>query len=233
MSEPAISVIIPAYNEEAFLPRTLVHLFAQPNSFEVIVVDGGSTDATVEVARSFLSVRLLESRKGRAPQMNLGARAARGRVLLFLHADTLLPPGALVRIATLAVRVGPDHVAGAFRHAFAERTVGLMVVSLLDNLRCLMTRVPYGDQAIFVGRELFRRLGGFDEGAPAEDLEFSTRLRVAAPIHLLGPPVRASARKVLAMGIWRSMGLVLAIAIRASIGLDTSPPAQAFFKDVR
>ncbi len=233
MPEPAISVIIPVYNEEAFLPRTLDHLFAQPNSFEVIVADGGSTDGTIDVARSFLSVRVVESHKGRAVQMNRGARAALGGVLLFLHADTLLPPGALERVAELSERVGPERVAGAFWHAFAERHFSLRVVSLLDNLRCRWTRVPYGDQAIFVGRELFRRLGGFDEGSPAEDLEFATRLARAGPVHLLGPPVRTSGRKFLTMGPWRALGQCAAICLRAGLGLDLSPPAQAFFKDVR
>ncbi|MFQ6673078.1 MAG: TIGR04283 family arsenosugar biosynthesis glycosyltransferase, partial [Candidatus Tectimicrobiota bacterium] len=186
MDAPAISVIIPAYNEEASLPRTLGHLFAQPGSFEVLVVDGGSTDKTADVARAHLSVRVLTSPKGRAVQMNRGARAARGRALLFLHADTLLPPGALSRVAALCDQVGPDRLAGAFWHGFDERAFPLRVVSLLDNFRCWWTRVPYGDQAIFVGRELFWRLGGFDEGAPAEDLDFATRLARAGPVHLLG-----------------------------------------------
>ena len=233
MPEPAISVIIPVYNEEAFLPRTLDHLFAQPNSFEVIVVDGGSTDRTLERARSYLSVRAVVSPKGRAVQMNLGAQAARGQVFLFLHADALLPMGAFTRISQLVDRVGPDWVAGAFWHAFDEQRFSLKVVSLLDNLRCWWTRVPYGDQAIFVGRELFWRLGGFDDRAIVEDLEFSKRLRRVGPVHLLGPPVRASARKCLAMGTWRALGRCLAICARDAFGLDLSPAAKAYFKDIR
>ncbi len=233
MDAPAISVIIPAYNEEALLPGTLGHLFAQSGSFEVIVVDGASTDKTAAVARSFPAVRLLESPKGRALQMNRGALAARGRTLLFLHADTFLPSGGLERIAKLAEKVGPDRVAGAFRHAFLERRFVLMLVSLLDNMRCRVSRVPYGDQAIFVGRELFWRLGGFDEEALAEDLEFSTRLARAERVHLIWSPVRTSGRKFLAMGPWRALGRCLVICLRAGLGLDLSTQAQAFFKDIR
>ena len=233
MDAPAVSVIIPAYNEEALLPRTLGHLLAQPSTFEAIVVDGGSTDRTAEVAGNLIPVRVLRSPKGRAVQMNRGARAARGRVLLFLHADTLLPEGALERILELALREGPDRVAGAFKHAFSERSFSLRVVSLLDNIRCWWTRVPYGDQAIFVGRELFWRLGGFDEKAAAEDLEFCIRLRAAVPIHLLGPPVRASGRKFLAVGPWKALGRCVAISARSAFGLDFTAPARTFFKDIR
>lgn len=233
MVVPELSVIIPAYNEEAYLPRTLGSLFAQAGSFEVIVVDGGSTDKTVDVALSHLSVRVVRSPKGRAVQMNQGARAARGRVLVFLHADTLLPPGALDKVSALSEHEGPEGLAGAFWHSFDEGRLSLRLVSLVDNLRCWWTRVPYGDQALFVGRERFWRLGGFSEEAALEDMEFSRRLNRSGRVHLLGPPVRTSARKFLAMGPWRALGRCALICTRSALGLDLAAPAHAFSRDVR
>lgn len=233
MLQPAVSIIIPAYNEEAHLPRTLGCLFSQPGSYEVIVVDGGSTDKTVDVARAHLSVKVVESLKGRAVQMNRGARVARGRVLMFLHSDTLLPPGAIQKVTSLAERVGAEELAGAFWHSFDDGRFILRVVSLLDNLRCRWTRVPYGDQAIFVARDLFWRLRGFDEAAVLEDMEFSARLSQHGPVHFLGPPIRTSARKFLAMGPWRSLGRCVAICTRAALGLDLATPVHAFSKEIR
>ena len=109
-----ISVIIPTYNEEIALPITLEYLFRQPEKFEVIIVDGGSTDQTTELISTREDIVLVASQKGRAAQMNKGAAIARGEWLLFLHADTLLLEGALAQISDLDERIG----VGGFRHRF-------------------------------------------------------------------------------------------------------------------
>lgn len=142
-----ISVIIPALNEEQALPATLDNLMRQGGDFEIIVVDGGSSDQTRSLAEAHAGVHVIESARGRATQMNAGARQAVGDWLLFLHADTLLPDGAIVSIENL-----PTHVlAGGFRHRFSGHSFSVRLVSRLHNLRCRITRVFYGDQAPFSG----------------------------------------------------------------------------------
>ncbi len=225
-----ISVIVPTYNEERALPRTLEHLLAQPGVYEVIVVDGGSTDGTAELVRARADVRLLTAAKGRASQMNKGARAARGGWLLFLHADTLLPEGALARLEALASQRACQ--AGGFRHRFSGEDWRLGLISWMDNLRARLTHIIYGDQAMFVRRALFERLGGFPEDQPfLEDIRFCERLKRATRPVLLDACVITDSRKFVQMGIWRS---TLRCALILACHLLHLPIAgRAFFADVR
>ncbi len=235
-----ISVIIPAYNEEKALPTTLKVLFRQPGGFEVTVVDGGSTDRTQATAIEFgfrapspltphSSRLLLSAPKGRAVQMNAGARQARGEWLLFLHADTLLPSGAIQKLNAME----DDHAiqAGGFLHRFSGDDWRLKMISLLDNFRCTRSRIIYGDQALFVRRTLFEELGGFPVQPILEDVAFCERLiKVTNPL-ILSPPVVTDARKFLKMGIWRSFTRVLTIILHVEWGLPILP--RTFFEDIR
>ena len=224
-----ISVIIPTFNEEKALPATLRHLLEQPGDYEVIVVDGGSVDRTREIVRAQRRVRLLNAPKGRASQMNAGAKEARGEWVLFLHADTRLPEGALTRLN--AMEAYPAIQAGGFLHRFSGVDWRLRLVSFLDNFRCRRTRIIYGDQALFVRRELFESLGGFPEQPILEDVAFCEKLvRVASPV-LLTPPVLTDSRKFVTMGIWQSLARVLLIILCVEFRLPVLP--RAFFQDVR
>jgi rSAM/selenodomain-associated transferase 2 len=228
-----ISVIVPAYNEEWALPGTLRALLAQPGDYEVWVVDGGSTDRTREIVNGFEPrtgrLRLANAPKGRASQMNAGAGRARGEWLLFLHADTRLPDGALARLNALE---GDGSVlAGGFLHCFSGRDWRLRLISWLDNYRCTRSRIIYGDQALFVRRSLFAALGGFPSQPILEDVAFCERLvRVTTPV-LLAPPVVTDSRKFERMGIWRSFARVLLIILHVEFHLPVLP--RAFFRDVR
>jgi rSAM/selenodomain-associated transferase 2 len=196
-----ISVIIPALDEAKALPATLQALLAQRGSFEVIVVDGGSSDTTREIARAFAGVKLVESARGRGTQMNAGAWAAAGELLLFLHADTRLPDGAIEMLAANAAR----WQAGAFRHRFTPTDWRLAMVSLGNNLRCRCSRIYFGDQAIFVSKQLFEQVGGFPEVPILEDVLFCERLRDVTRAVLLPAAVTTDSRRFLHHGVWRTI----------------------------
>jgi len=221
-----IAVIIPTFNEEARIGATLANVLPQRPA-EVWVVDSGSSDATVAIAATTAGVQVLRAEKGRAPQMNAGAAAARGEWLLFLHADTLLPPVALERIAAL-----PDSVlAGAFRHRFSGKDWRLRLISRLDNARSRLTRIAFGDQAIFVRRALFERLGGFPACEVMEDVAFGELLRKATTPILLRDEAITDSRKFEQMGVWTSLarvGLLLACH-RLRLPLV----GRSFFNEVR
>jgi len=235
-----ISVIIPTYDEEKALADTLRALFHQAGHYEVIVVDGGSTDRTCEIVASCGSERReargesprliwLTAPKGRASQMNAGAKLARGEWLLFLHADTVLPERALERLNGLETDLTIH--AGGFLHRFSGTDWRLKFISFLNNFRCVRSRIIYGDQAMFVRRALFERLGGFPDQPILEDVAFCEKLvRIVTPI-LLAPPVLTDSRKFVKMGIWRSFARVLLIILHVEFRVPVLP--RAFFQDVR
>ena len=236
-----ISVIMPAFNEERALPNTLRALFTQQGDYEVVVVDGGSTDRTCAVLAEFSFSEyplprtphplrlLLTAPKGRASQMNAGAKQAMGEWLLFLHADTVLPSGAVQRLNEM--EADQTIQAGGFMHQFSGDDWRLKLISFLDNFRCIRSRIIYGDQALFVRRALFEQLGGFPNRPILEDVAFCEKLiKITKPL-LLSPSVVTDARKFLKMGIWRSFLRVLLIILHVEFRLPVLP--RAFFQDVR
>lgn len=236
-----VTVVIPVYNEEKALPHTLDALFRQPGDYEVIVVDGGSSDRTPQVLRhygfgfnpspitEYPSRVVLTAPKGRASQMNAGAKDALGEWLLFLHADTILPEGALARLNTME----QDHTvqAGGFIHRFSGDDWRLKLISFLDNVRCTRSRIIYGDQALFARRSLFEQLGGFPDQPILEDVAFCEALLTRTQPLLLSPAVVTDSRKFIQMGIWCSLARVLVIILHVEWGLPIVP--RAFFRDIR
>lgn len=161
--------------------------------------------------------------------MNAGAGVARGEWLLFLHADTRLPNGAIRRLNEL--ESVPAVQAGGFLHQFTGDDWRLRLISYLDNVRCTRSRIIYGDQALFVRRALFERLGGFPNQPILEDVAFSERLKAVTTPVLFSPPVVTDARKFVKMGIWRSFLRVLLIILHVEFRWPVLP--RAFFQDVR
>ena len=207
---PRVSIVIPVLDEEAWIGASLAALTAVEGGLEVLVVDGGSRDRTrsrafacsSEAARRGIRLEVLAAERGRASQMNAGAARARGEVLLFLHADTLLPAGALP--AVLDALSCSDVVGGGFRHSFQEDGLGLRLISAASNLRARLWRTLYGDQAIFLRRSAFESLGGFRSIPIFEDADLSARMRRLGSIVLLPLAVRTSGRRYLRGGVART-----------------------------
>lgn len=197
---PSLSIIIPAMNEADHLPETL-EAVGPSTGIETIVVDGGSEDDTVRVAES-RRARVLHSEPGRAIQMNAGAAAATGQILLFLHADTRLPFGFLDQVRSTLE--SPGVVAGAFRLAFDDTRPSLRLIEAGANRRSVARQLPYGDQAIFMRRDTFDQLGGFRELPVMEDYDLIRHLRRRGRVAIAPTPVITSARRWIEHGIWRT-----------------------------
>jgi rSAM/selenodomain-associated transferase 2 len=208
---PPLSIIVPVLDEAAGIAATLQALAPlRTRGIEVIVVDGGSRDGTPELCHP-LADRVLASPAGRARQMNFGAAAARGDVLLFLHADTSLPSAA-PRLVTEALASGTESgrfVWGRFDVRIAGRSPWLPMVAALMNARSRWSGIATGDQAIFVRRSVFEAVGGYPEQPLMEDVELSRRLlRATGPPACLRARVHTSGRRWDARGAWRTIFLM-------------------------
>lgn len=207
-----ISVILPTLNEEIALAGTL----AQASSLgfdEVVLADGGSTDRTIPMAEAFCArvpnARLITAPRGRARQMNEGVNASRGEILLFLHADTRLPSTARQDIET-AMRDG-QVVGGRFDVEFDRRTSWSAIISTMMNWRSRWSGIATGDQAIFVRRRVFDRLGGYADIPLMEDLDFSRRLKRTGQTAPLRSRVVTSYRR------WETRGPIRTILLMWSL----------------
>ncbi|GIW40017.1 MAG: glycosyl transferase [Candidatus Binatia bacterium] len=196
-----LSVIVPTLDEEAVIEETL-RSARQPGVAEILVVDGGSHDRTVERAAP-LADRVLFSPRGRAVQMNAGARVARGDVLLFLHADTRLPPR--YPEAVFSALADERVCGGRFDLRLEPSSPLLALTATLINLRSRATRVATGDQALFVRRSVFEALGGYPEWPLMEDLALSRAMKRAGRIACLRAKVVTSSRR------WRTQGVLRTI----------------------
>lgn len=190
-----ISVIIPTLNEELTLEKSLISV-GNSKEVEIIVSDGGSDDATLAIAERLVH-KTLSSPAGRGAQMNQGAAAASGDILLFLHADTILPVGwdDFLRTALSDKKIA----GGAFSFSLSSSHSGcspsFSFISLMVNLRSRLLKLPYGDQAIFIRRELFEKLGGFREIPIMEDVELVKGMRRLGRLKILNLPVITSSRR--------------------------------------
>lgn len=198
MQTETISVIIPVLNEASTIGSVLERLTGT-NNVDVIVVDGGSRDETVTVARS-RNVQVISTPPGRACQMNAGAARATGDILLFLHADTRLPANfdCLVRQALQE----PQTIAGAFELRIDSQQLGLRLIERLVNWRSRFFSMPYGDQAIFLKATIFHRIGGFPNLPIMEDFEFIRRLKHQGRIAIVPAFVLTSGRR------WERLGII-------------------------
>ncbi|ACY17077.1 TIGR04283 family arsenosugar biosynthesis glycosyltransferase [Haliangium ochraceum] len=215
-----VSIIVPVLDEAAGIERCARALLALEGVDERIVVDGGSSDDTAERARRHAGIRVLEAARGRAHQLNAGAAAATGDILMFVHADAALPPDA-ADAARHALRQ-PGVIAGAFRtRHMPERWRGSWRAPLLRlaDLRSRYTTLPYGDQTLFLRARDFWRVGGYPELALMEDLALSRILRARGRIRVLPREVRVSGRRFEAAP-WRQTLMVNAFPVLYTLGVS-------------
>jgi rSAM/selenodomain-associated transferase 2/rSAM/selenodomain-associated transferase 1 len=195
-AKETVSVVIPALNEARAIVSTLTSL-GQNDSLEILVVDGGSADATAEVAQKAGAV-VFRSKAGRARQMNAGAAKAGGAVLLFLHADTILPADWSSEV--LRILKDPKVAAGAFAFRVAENFRGKRMLERSVNWRARRLQLPYGDQGLFLRRSLFEEVGGFANLPIMEDYELVRRLRRHGKVVTSSFPATTSGRR------WKQLG---------------------------
>jgi rSAM/selenodomain-associated transferase 2 len=216
LRRPEVAIVVPVLNEARALPVLADELRRVAARCEVIVVDGGSSDGT-RAALDQLGVRVAEAPRGRATQMNAGARATSAPILLFLHADTRLPGDACDAV-TRAVARGA--IGGCFRVRIDSPDPRLRVASRIINLRSRLVPSASGDQAIFVRRDVFERIGGFREIALCEDLDLVGRLARQGRFVLVDGEVVTSARRWHAHGVARTIALMWALRLAYHLGVD-------------
>ncbi len=191
MSQPKISIIMPVINEAKVLRDTLgsIHLTTDE---ELIVVDGGSTDDTLSIAKNYTD-KVFAAKSGRASVMNYGAEQAEGEILLFLHADCILPVQGFTMIRKTLKVTGT--VAGGFYLSIDQQGPGFRIIEYMANVRARFSSLIYGDQGMFLRKAIFDRVGGFKDMQLMEDIEISRKLNRLGRIALVKPPIKASPRR--------------------------------------
>ena len=215
MTNAELSIVVPVLNEADCLPRLLAQVSRWARRVEVIIVDGGSTDGSADLAHSYPGVHWLNAGLGRASQMNAGAKLATAPNILFLHADTLLPANALQLIT--AALAEPLTIAGSFRLCFEPDSVLLRFYSRCSSINSLIT--TFGDQGLFLRRASFWELGGFAALPFLEDIEIQQRLRRKGRFVKLPAAVTTSSRRFQQQGVLRQQLRNIAIVAAYLVGI--------------
>ncbi|WP_156727076.1 TIGR04283 family arsenosugar biosynthesis glycosyltransferase [Streptomyces apocyni] len=211
-----VSIVVPVLNEEATIQTALARLRRDFPDCELVVADGGSADATLELAAPFGT--LVRAPRGRARQMNEGARHCTGDVLWFIHADTRIDPAALTQIQVALS--DPTVVGGGLTLRFDRRGPALNYLARTSNARARRLHHVFGDQAMFIRRSAFDALGGFPDLPIMEDLEMSRRLARRGPLRVLPATSTASARRLVAHGVWRMIVFMQYLKLLYFVGVD-------------
>lgn len=224
-TRPRVSVIIPTLNEEAVLENTLrmLHLNKEKVSLEVIIVDGGSTDSTCQIAKEYAD-RVIIMSPGRGGQLNRGAENSCGEILWFLHADSQVEKDYVLEIVkTTEQGIG----GGCFQISFDSKGFVYQCIAWGSNQRAKWFKSFYGDQGIFVKREVFQKLGGFRPIPLMEDLEFSRRLKGGTKVQLIQRPLQTSSRRF-RKGILRTLLLMQLLKLGFYLRVDPKILARVY-----
>lgn len=222
-----VSVIIPIYNEEKLIRKFLKTLEPVKNKAEILLVDGGSTDRTLALIPGEYTV--LHGPKGRARQMNLGAEKSNGDILFFLHCDSEIPEDAIEQIEAVMRR----YRAGCFGIAFHSKNIWMKCCQMISNHRIKDRKVMFGDQGIFIRRELFFEMGGFPDLPIMEDYQFSLTLKeMGVRIGIAGKRLYTSDRRFKAGGRLRVMWRMNRMRAMYRRGIDIEE-ISGLYKDIR
>lgn len=226
-----ISIVIPTYNESAIIGSTLRRLNEIITSQdEIIVVDGSSEDKTREIAREFPNVILIISRRGRAFQMNAGAKIAKGEYLLFLHADVQIDK---ICLSMLKNRICGNEIQwGWFALTLDSPRFIYRVIEMGANLRNRFTGIPLGDHGIFVKKDMFDIIGGFSEIPIMEDLEFVKKMNIVTNGIEIKSPVKISVRRFEHSGIIRTLSIMWVLKILYYFGVSPERLAK-YYRQIR
>jgi len=223
-----ISVIIPTLNEEHNIGRCIESIRSDRAIHEIIVADGGSSDKTVDIAESHGGIRVIRTEKGRGTQMNKGAAFAGGDIFLFLHADTYLERGWYNEIMSCLCE--PSIAAGAFTFRIDSPESYYRLIEYWVKFRCVVLNLPYGDQGIFVRREVFESLGGYKNIPLMEDVDLVERMKKVGPIKMLRKEAYIHSRKWDEEGWIRRSFLNQMIMIRYRLGADPERLAKLYYQ---
>ncbi len=223
-ASPTVSVIIPTINEESVLAGCLSAI-AVPDVREVIVADGGSTDDTLSIAERF-GATVVRSPRGRARQMNAGAKMAGGDILLFLHSDCVMPQGGVERLRFAMSNHG--YPAGYFRQRIDDPRAVYRLIECGSNLRARWLGRPYGDQGMFFRREAFHSIGGFPDVPIMEDLYIARAAKALGPFLAMPEAITSSARRWQQEGVLRRVLRNWSVAIAERRGVPPSELARRY-----
>lgn len=220
-----ISILIPVLNEAFQIQKNISNLQSEPN-IEIIVVDGGSQDRTVALARELGVKVIVSSVAQRANQMNFGAAEATGDIFLFLHVDTQLPTGYAAIIKNTLSQ--PGTIAGAFELAIDSQQKSFRFVEKMVNLRSRFFTLPYGDQTIFLKAAVFHEMGGFANLPIMEDFEFVQRLKTQGKIGIAPAKVITSARRWQKLGVFKTTLINQLIILGYYLGISPIKLARLY-----
>jgi len=223
----SLSVIIPTLNEEQNIAELIDFIKEENLPTEIIVSDGLSNDNTAQIAAQKGAV-IVAGEAGRGKQLNRGAEAASGDLLLFMHADSTFNKGAL-RTLFFAMEKNPHKIGGAFKLKIDSNSLLLNFISWSSNLRAKYLRIIFGDQAIFVRREVFDQIGGFPDIELMEDWEFSKKLADMGELLFLDEFVYTSARKWEENGVLKTILLMHKIKILYKLGINPKKLKQIYY----
>ncbi|MEJ2695408.1 MAG: TIGR04283 family arsenosugar biosynthesis glycosyltransferase [Candidatus Sulfobium sp.] len=223
-----ISVVIPTFNEEGMVGRCIESVRAENADCEIIVVDGGSRDQTVSEAEGFGDVLTVQSERGRGLQLNAGAAAARGDVLLFLHVDTVLEEGWSVEVLSAFEEEGV--VGGAFTFMIDSPGLHYRITEQWVKLRCTFFALPYGDQGIFVKRDFFEKIEGFRDIPIMEDVDLVERMKKFGRISIKEKKAYTHARKWMREGWFRTSVRNQSIMAMYRLGVHPRRLARIYYR---